>query len=176
MQQVRRTEEAITRFTRAVRKASRDQRGLTLIEVLVVITILGILAAIISISLLGVTSTANNKARQAEFATVQSAFDAMLADQSVDPVTNAALQARCVYTPGTSPGAAIFNKGGVAGAGQDMTTWPVNNPYVSPNTSQPTALSTHYTRDGTTKYGYACDTNGNVVQSDGTTVRQSPNQ
>src|ERR1700694_461385 len=68
---------------RALKRIHKDQRGFTLIEVLVVMTILGILAAIVSISLLGVTANARSKAKEAEKATVQAAFDAMLSDQQV---------------------------------------------------------------------------------------------
>src|ERR1700694_6336410 len=67
----------------ALKKAHRGQGGFTLIEVLVVMTILGILAAIVSISLLGVTASARQKAKDAERQTVQAAFDAMLSDQQV---------------------------------------------------------------------------------------------
>ena len=170
---MRRADAAITRLAGAVRRASRDQRGLTLIEVLVVITILGILASIISMSMLGITSTASAKARQAEFATVRSAFDTMLVDQGVDPLSNAKLQAGCKYQAGINgPADAIFH--GKVGAGQDMKAWPVPDQFKSPYTQDPTALSSQYTRDGASKYGYACDKSGNVVQSDGTTIRTSP--
>src|ERR1700730_10977278 len=68
---------------RALKRIHNDQRGFTLIEVLVVMTILGILAAIVSISLLGVTANARKNAKAAELKTVQAAFDAMLSDQQV---------------------------------------------------------------------------------------------
>src|SRR3981081_3449576 len=68
---------------RALKRIHKDQKGFTLIEVLVVMTILGILAAIVSISLLGVTASARSKAKLAEMKTVQAAFDAMLSDQQV---------------------------------------------------------------------------------------------
>src|SRR5713226_10298512 len=75
----------INRLTRATRRRRRQQGGFTLIELLVVITILGILAAVVSVSLLGITATARKNALAAEQQTVQTAFDAMLHDQHVDP-------------------------------------------------------------------------------------------
>src|SRR3982074_536035 len=73
-----------TMILRALKRIHKDQRGFTLIEVLVVMTILGILAAIVSISLLGVTASARSKAAKAEAQTVQAAMDAMLSDQQTD--------------------------------------------------------------------------------------------
>src|SRR6202022_4459678 len=100
---------------RYLRKIHKGQGGFTLIEVLVVMTILGILAAIVSISLLGVTANARTKAKEAERATVQAAFDAMLSDQQV-PAQDVANY--CTATAGP---------GGVYAGGptsHDMTNFP----------------------------------------------------
>ena len=53
----------------------RDEQGFTLIELLVVITIISILAAVVSVSVGGFITTANEKTRQAQFAAVQTAVD-----------------------------------------------------------------------------------------------------
>src|SRR3979409_1690917 len=95
---------------RALRKVHKGQGVFTLIEVLVVMTILGILAAIVSISLLGVTANARVKAKQAELATVQAAFDAMLSDQQVPEALIAGV---CGKTPTN-----------------DMQIFPTNTPYT----------------------------------------------
>jgi len=70
-----------------VRKRLRrnDQQGFSLIELLVVISILGILAAVVTMSLVGITSRAQANANSTELHTVQAALDTMLADQQVDP-------------------------------------------------------------------------------------------
>ena len=127
---------------RALKRIHKDQKGFTLIEVLVVMTILGILAAIVSISLLGVTASARQKARDAEKQTVQAALDAMLSDQVV-PST------------GTGCDGSLHN---------NMKLFPVGTVYSAPGTGSSTALSTHYLREATTQYLYSCDASGNISQ------------
>src|ERR1700682_670492 len=75
-----------------LRKIHSGEGGFTLIEVIVVMSILGILAAIVSISLLGVTGSAHERGKQTEMKTVQTAWEAMLTDQQV---ATAALAAAC---------------------------------------------------------------------------------
>ena len=60
-----------------------DQKGFTLIEMLVVIAILGILAAVVTMSMVGITNTAKAHADSAELQTVQVALDTMAADQQI---------------------------------------------------------------------------------------------
>ncbi len=128
---------------RALRNIHKQQGGFTLIEVLVVMTILGILAAIVSISLLGVTANARAKAKLAENQTVQSAFDAMLSDQQVDAAT--------ISCPAAT---------------NDMTKFPVSKTYTAPDSLGMTALATHYLREPNTLYKYTCvPATGDLVQS-----------
>jgi|SRR5713226_84577 len=142
----------INRLTRATRRRRRQQGGFTLIELLVVITILGILAAVVSVSLLGITATARKNALAAEQQTVQTAFDAMLHDQHVDPTD---LAAACTSTT------VATNK---------MTEFPPTGlPYKTPDATvggRITVLSTHYLRQTTTQLAsYTCDSDGNVLQT-----------
>jgi prepilin-type N-terminal cleavage/methylation domain-containing protein len=134
----------------AARKVHRSQGGFTLIEVMVVMTILGILAAIVSISLLGVTGTAHDKGKQTEMKTVQTAWDAMLTDQQV---ATAALATACDNT--------YHN---------NMQGFPTGKLYdVAPQgsgTAQVTVLANHYLRQPATAYGYKCDRFGDIFQSD----------
>jgi general secretion pathway protein G len=161
----------INRFTSAARKRRRRQGGFTLIELLVVITILGILAAIVSVSLLGITATARRNALAAEKQTVQTAFDAMLHDQHVDPAQLAA------KPPDSSLGTVPYcDPVGTATAAMrwadDMTKFPPGgSPYSAPNPATGgaggtvTVLSTHYVRQSQTNSAkYACDTDGNIFQ------------
>lgn len=70
-----------------MRRTHRDERGFTLVELLVVVTILGILAAVVTSSLIGLTSTAKTNACAEELRTVQTAMDAMLAKNNITGVT-----------------------------------------------------------------------------------------
>ena len=113
------------------------------------ISILGILAAIVSISLLGVTASARAKAAAAELVTVQSAMDAMLADQQV-PASG-----------GAGPIATACNKRAL------LRTWQRSRRglgYTGPDTGSVTVLATHYLRQAATNYSYTCDADGKVTQ------------
>ena len=70
-----------------LRRMHRDERGFTLVELLVVVTILGILAAVVTSSLVGLTATAKTNACAEELRTVQTAMDAMLAKNNITSVT-----------------------------------------------------------------------------------------
>ena len=73
-----------------LRRTNRDERGFTLVELLVVVTILGILAAIVTASLVGLTGTAKVNACAEELRTVQVGMDAMLAKNNITAVTASA--------------------------------------------------------------------------------------
>jgi prepilin-type N-terminal cleavage/methylation domain-containing protein len=74
----------------SLRRTLRDERGFTLVELLIVVTILGILAAVVTTSLIGLTANAKTNACLEEKRTVQTAFDAMMAKNSISTVTASA--------------------------------------------------------------------------------------
>jgi prepilin-type N-terminal cleavage/methylation domain-containing protein len=73
-----------------IRRTHCGQGGFTLVELLIVVTILGILAAVVTTSLIGLTSSAKTNACLEEKRTVQSAMDAMMAKNSISSVTASA--------------------------------------------------------------------------------------
>lgn len=132
---------------RLLRKLPKNnQKGFTLIEMLVVISILGILAAVVTISMIGVTNLAQDRANKAELSTVQVAMDTMASQQQVP--TNGACP---------SPGPAAATK--------DMTNFPVPAAEVNARLGNPQPLFPNYIRQRTTASSYWCDQNGFVHSS-----------
>ena len=79
---------------RANLSGKKGQRGFTLIELLVVVTILGILAGIVTLSLVGLTTHSSVQACNSEYKTVQAALDAYMANNNLSTLP----AAQGVYT------------------------------------------------------------------------------
>jgi general secretion pathway protein G len=92
-----------------LRPNTNHQKGFTLIELMVVISILGILAAVVTISMIGITSNAQKSANKAELKTVQVALDAMLEDPANNNAQSIPLDAATVCAPTSSPGITDMN-------------------------------------------------------------------
>ena len=73
----------LNRLRRLRNLRRNNQKGFTLIELLVVISILGNLAAVVTMSMVGVTQLAQRRAASAELKTVQLAVDTMANEQQV---------------------------------------------------------------------------------------------
>lgn len=131
-----------SRFYRWLNKNLRGrkgQQGFTLIELLVVVTILGILAGIVTLSLVGLTTHANVQACNQEYKTVQAALDAYVANlQQTQGSTIAVINTPAIPTKDMSSTVPLYS-------------------------AAPTAANPNYTRNGTTQFFYMWDQYGKVT-------------
>jgi prepilin-type N-terminal cleavage/methylation domain-containing protein len=119
--------------------AAARQGGFTLVELLIVVAILGILAGIVTLSLIGLTGTAKTQACTQELTTVQTAMDAYIAAHGAP---------QQVTAQGTATNDMQNNAAGVA--------------LYNPN---PTSTNASYTRNPTTQQKYTWDQYGKVQQA-----------
>src|SRR6202140_1659262 len=95
-------------------KGKKGQSGFTLIELLVVVTILGVLAGIVTLSLVGLTTNASVQSCKSEYKTVQAALDAFMAANNVDTInaggpTKDMTTALLPIPPATGTALSLFN-------------------------------------------------------------------
>jgi type II secretory pathway pseudopilin PulG len=118
---------------------------------LVVISILGILAAVVTMSMAGVTNLARQRANEGELMSVQSAMNFMIIDQGLNPE-----DACTLYTAGS------------AGT-DDMSQFPSSKPWVqqggtgAPGQHPPVQLYPHYVRKQQLNRRYTCTGPGTVT-------------
>ena len=74
---------AMRKFLRKI----RESKGFTLVELLIVIAILGVLAAVVLPNVTGLADEGQTEAAKAELVTVQTAMDTMMAKNAITSVT-----------------------------------------------------------------------------------------
>ena len=121
---------------------ARNQSGFTLIEMLVVMAIMSILAMVVTLSMIGLNSRAQQRANDAELMTLQSAMNFMIMDQGIQP------EDACAGTP--------------AGGTNDMGQFPNGAAWVQQSSGAPVRLYPHYLRKQMMNRTYVCTGGGTV--------------
>jgi prepilin-type N-terminal cleavage/methylation domain-containing protein len=141
--------QRLSRWANKNLRGRKGQQGFTLIELLVVVTILGILAGIVTLSLVGLTTNASAQACNQEYRTVQAGLDAFMANQNLDTITalDQSPGGPVTYTNNMSTTLATVN-------GNNIGLYQLNLTPSNP---------TNYVRNQTTQYFYTWNASGRVT-------------
>jgi len=88
---------------RLFKRINRDSKGFTLVELLIVVAILGILAAVVLPNVTGLVGEGQTQGAAAELTTLQTAMDTMMAKLRISSVTATAATANMTSFPTGHP-------------------------------------------------------------------------
>jgi len=115
----------------------RNQRGFTLIELMVVIVILGLLATLVIPRFRGSTERARRVKAIAQMKSIETALRLYELDNALFPTTEQGLEA-LVRPPGTEPIPKSWREGGYIEGGKiPLDPWSYPYVYISPGTASP---------------------------------------
>jgi prepilin-type N-terminal cleavage/methylation domain-containing protein len=143
--------QGLNRWFKENLRGKKGQRGFTLIELLVVVTILGVLAGIVTLSLVGLTTNSSVQACNSEYKTVQAALDAFMAANNVDTINPSGPTATKNMTT------------------QLLPILPATAGALSLYNTNPGPTNPNYTRNGTTQFSYTWDAHGKITTIAGPT-------
>ena len=113
-----------TATSTAISTAIRDDKGFTLVELLIVIVILGILATVSVFAVRGIVDKGRISACAADHKTIEVAVESYIAQYggTTIPVTGAPAPVGATWTPGATPDATLVASGLLRAVSSSYTT------------------------------------------------------